>query len=192
MKHHFPVMLSVMIFTFQAESNEIWRGLVVAQECRCSDYASDEYSYPQSVEPQIIEAMGGRIYGPYTGICFASTQETDIEHIVARSEAHDSGLCSADAETKRKFASDLLNLTLASPSVNRHQKKAKDATDWLPKLNKCWYADRIVQVRLKYGLTIDQREADALERVLSACESTDMVFTECATSQEGASTEGDE
>ena len=45
------------------------------------------------------------------------------------------------------------------------------------------------QVRLKYGLTIDQREADALESVLLACESTAMVFTECAAGQEGASPE---
>ena len=179
-----PVALAVVTLAFQAESNETWRGLVVTPENRCSDYVSDDYSYPQSVEPQIIEAMGGRIYGPYTGTCSSSTQETDIEHIVARSEAHDSGLCSADAETKRNFASDLLNLTLASPSVNRHQKSAKDAGDWLPELNQCWFAERVVRVRAKYGLTIDQREADTLERVLSACESTTIVFAECATGQD--------
>ena len=179
-----PVALAVVSFAFQAESNETWRGLVVAPENRCSDYVSDDYSYPQSVEQEIVEAMGGRIYGPYTGTCFSSTQETDIEHIVARSEAHESGLCSADAETKSNFASDLLNLTLASPSVNRHQKSAKDAADWLPELNQCWFAERVVQVRAKYGLTIDQREANTLERVLSACESKTIVFAECATGQE--------
>ena len=57
--------------------------------------------------------MGGIVYGPYTGTWFDSTSETDIEHIVARSEAHDSGLCAADEATRRRFASDLLNLTLA-------------------------------------------------------------------------------
>ena len=153
---------------------------MVAPEDRCSDFASGDYSYPQSVEADIVEAMEGRIYGPYTGTCFSSIRETDIEHIIAKSEAHDSGLCSADAGTKRNFARDLLNLTLANRSVNRHQKGDKDAADWLPELNQCWYADRIVQVRLKYGLTIDQREADTLESVLSACESVNMVFTECA------------
>jgi hypothetical protein len=177
-------MLTVVIFASQAESNETWRGLVVAPENRCSDYAAVDYLYPQSVKHEIVEAMGGRIYGPYTGICFSSFRETDIEHIVARSEAHDSGLCSADAETKRNFARDLLNLTLASPRVNRQQKSAKDAADWLPELNQCWYADHIVRVRLKYGLTIDQREADALESVLSACQSTSMLFTECAAGQQ--------
>ena len=42
-------------------------------------------------------------------------RETDIEHIVPLSEAHDSGLCSASATTKARFARDVLNLTLASP-----------------------------------------------------------------------------
>ena len=183
MKQLTPVVLAVVILGFKAESEKTWRGLIVAPEVRCSDYASDDYFYPQSVEPAIVESMGDRIYGPYTGTCYSSTQETDIEHIVARSEAHDSGLCSADADTKQNFARDLLNLTLARPSLNRHQKSDKDAADWLPELNQCWFAERVVQVRLKYGLTIDQREVDALESVLSACESTAMVFIECASDE---------
>ncbi len=116
----------------------------------------------------------GGVYGPYTGRWFASGSETDIEHIVARSEAHDSGLCAADSATKRRFATDLLNLTLAGPAVNRHQKAGNDAAEWLPPRNRCWYAARIVAVRQRYGLTIDRREAGALDRVLSGCASTDM------------------
>ena len=65
----------------------------------------------KSVEARIVAALGG-VYGPYTGRWFASPRDTDIEHIVARSEAHDSGLCAADAASQRRFASDLLNLTL--------------------------------------------------------------------------------
>ena len=109
-----------------------WRGLTVSAENRCSPYDPDDYSYSQSVEPRIIAEMGGRIYGPYTGRTFMDRGETDIEHIVARSEAHDSGLCATDSGTRKRFASDLLNLTLAAPSVNRHQKVAKDAAEWLP------------------------------------------------------------
>ena len=54
--------------------------------------------------------LNGRIYGPYEARYFGSTKETDIEHIVARSEAHDSGLCRAGASTRRAFSNDLLNL----------------------------------------------------------------------------------
>ena len=152
-----------------------WRGLTIAAEQRCSEYDSDDYSYSRSVEPRIVAEMGDIIYGPYTGTWFASTKETDIEHVVARSEAHDSGLCMADDGTRKTFASDLLNLTLASPSVNRHQKIANDAAEWLPDLNRCWFADRVVRVRAKYNLTIDRREADALDVVLSGCTSFKMV-----------------
>ena len=151
-----------------------WRGLTIAPEDRCSPYDPDDYRYSPSVEPRIVQGLGG-VYGPYTGTWFESIKETDIEHIVARSEAHDSGLCAADDATRSEFASDLVNLTLASPSVNRHQKVGKDVAEWLPDLNRCWFVDRTVQVRLEYGLTIDQAEADVVDMVLSRCESTDMV-----------------
>ena len=153
----------------------MWNGLVVAAEDRCSPYDSDDYPYSQSVEERIVAEMGGIIYGPYTGAHFSSTGETDIEHIVARSEAHDSGLCAADSGTRKRFASDLLNLTLASPSVNRQQKSDHDVAEWLPDLNQCWFADRVVRVRQEYGLTIDRKEVDALEAVLSGCSSLEMV-----------------
>ena len=116
----------------------------------------------------------GTVYGPYTGTCFATTAETDIEHIVAASEAHDSGLCARNLETRKRFARDLRNLTLASPAVNRHQKSGKDAAEWMPGKNQCWFAHRVLKVRLAYALTIDRREAAALEQILPGCESTTM------------------
>ena len=153
-------------------SSETWRGLTVAPEHRCAPYdKAHDYPYPQSVEQDIVRALGA-VYGPYTGTCFASTRETDIEHIVAASEAHDSGLCAADAGTKARFSRDLRNLTLASPRVNRHQKSGKDASEWAPARNACWFAGRVVEVRKVYGLTVDRREAAVLDRILAGCEST--------------------
>ncbi len=168
------LIAGISIWTLAA-SGDTWRGLVIAPEHRCSSYNKRrDYPYSQSVEARIVAGLGGRPYGPYTGRTFSNTRQTDIEHIVARSEAHDSGLCAADAETKRRFASDLLNLTLASPRVNRREKSDKDAAEWMPPMNRCWFAQRVVDVRRKYKLTIDRREADALEGVLSACASTEM------------------
>ena len=151
-----------------------WRGLEIAAEERCAPYDSDDYPYPQSVEDQIIAQLGGSIYSPYTCESFDSKRETDIEHIVARSEAHDSGLCDADAATKRRFASDLLNLTLASPELNRVEKSGKDAAEWQPEHNQCWFAQRVIDVRMAYGLTIDRVEADAVDRILAGCTSTEI------------------
>ena len=141
------------------------------------------------MELDIIERLGGRIYGPYTGAYFATRRHTDIEHVVARSEAHDSGLCAADAQVKAAFARDLLNLTLAAPEVNRCNaggKCALDAAEWLPALNRCWFASRVIAVRTKYRLTIDRREAAALDAVLDECSSTELVFAPPGTAPETA------
>ena len=120
-------------------------------EHRCSPYDRHDDPYPQSVEARIV----------------------------AVSEAHDSGLCAASASTRRRFASDLLNLTLAAPKVSRcgrFGKCAKGAAEWLPSWNRHWFANRVVEVRREYRLTIDHREAGVLERILSGCKSTAMAF----------------
>ena len=164
----------------QAFAAESWRGLVVAPENRCAPYDRSDYRYSQSVEAEIVATMGGRIYGPYTGRHYRSFKDTDIEHLVAVSEAHDSGLCAAGPSLRRRFASDLLNLTLAAPEVNRcgaSGKCAFDAHEWLPPMNRCWFAARVVAVKRKYALTVDRREADSLERVLSGCTSTVMIMS---------------
>ncbi len=149
---------------------ETWRGLVVAEENRCSPYDRDDYRYSPSVEQRIIdEELDRDIYSPYTGDYFDDKGEAGIEHIIALSEAHDSGLCDSTPERKNYFSEDILNLTLASPSLNRHVKKDKDASNWVPDLNKCWFANRVVEVRLRYGLTIDVMEKNVLNAILVTC-----------------------
>ncbi|MCY3878906.1 MAG: excalibur calcium-binding domain-containing protein [Rhodobacteraceae bacterium] len=152
---------------------ETWRGIEVAPEHRCSPYNRRDYRYSGSTEKEIVERIGA-VYGPYSGTCFNSTDETDIEHIIAVSEAHDSGLCARSREVRRQFASDIRNLTLAAPELNRNSKRGKDAADWIPEHNACWFAARIVEVRRLYGLTIDRREMEALEQVLRDCPDTEM------------------
>ena len=49
-------------------------------------------------------------------------------------------------------------------------------------MNQCWYVDRTLQVRREYGLTIDRAEADAADRILAGCQSTEMVVLAPGTS----------
>ena len=70
---------------------ETWMGLEVRPESRCSVYDRDrDYRYSQSLEPKIAKRMGG-IRCRYTGQRYQSLSDTQIEHVVALSEAHDSG-----------------------------------------------------------------------------------------------------
>ena len=81
---------------------------------------------------------------------------------------------------KETFSADLLNLTLASPQLNRFEKIAFDVAEWQPEQNVCWFAQRTVEVRRKYGLTIDQREANAVDEILRGCPSTELIVPKCA------------
>ena len=162
--------LSLLTVASSQAQESSWRGIPIAPEDRCAPYDRAAYPYDPSLEMDIITAQGGEICSPYTDECFESPAETDIEHIIALSEAHDSGLCAATDETKQQFASDLLNLTLAPPALQRYEKSDRDAADWQPERNRCWFAAQIVTIRLAYDLTIDQREADTLAAVLANCE----------------------
>ena len=48
-----------------------------------------------------------------------------------------------------------------------------------PDMNACWFVQRTIEVRRKYGLTIDQREANTADEILKGCESTDMIVPNC-------------
>ncbi len=160
-----PALTTLLLLLATSLCAETWMGLEVLPENRCSAYNRDrDYRYSQSVEPAIAKRMGG-IRCRYTGKRYQSLRDTQIEHVVALSEAHDSGLCAADAVKKGRFANDLLNLTLSDPAVNR-QKSGKDAGEWMPRLDPHEFAKTVILVKMKYGLTIDRREKKALERAL--------------------------
>ena len=170
-----PIILLLISFNVFS-NNHKWRGIVIEPEHRCAPYNRDDYPYLQSIEDKIIKQLNNKIYSPYTGQYFKSKKETDIEHIIAVAQAHDSGLCKANKVTRKRFASDIRNLTLASPTINRFKKKAKDADSWLPKKNKCWFAARVIEVRKAYNLTIDSKELIALEKVISKCKFFTLIY----------------
>ncbi|MDE0033506.1 MAG: hypothetical protein OXU75_10280 [Deltaproteobacteria bacterium] len=159
---------------------ETWMGLTVVPELvpsdSCSDYSKHETDYDYDYDRDellkgVRRTTGGKLYSPYTGRTFSEECDVQVEHIVARKEAHYSGLCLKKNVHRRKdFASDLLNVTLAGRGVNQAKREC-DASTWVPPINRCWFASQVVEVRKKYGLTIDARERDALARILSVCSS---------------------
>ena len=157
---------------------ETWRGLRVCNERPRDGYDRDAFGTGyRTLEDDIIAALpstmkaNGQVYTPYSCIAFditpSGTAATDIEHIVALAEAHDSGI--AD-DRRRDIASDLDNLTIADPTVNRLHKGARDAAEWEPARHGAWFAERVIQVKLEYGLTVDPAERDALDALLAGGE----------------------
>lgn len=136
----------------------------------------DEISFRPGTGECVVES--GVLHGPYTGerIEFTRGQDTStevqIDHVVALSDAWQTGAASWDEGTRREFANDPLNLLAVEASLNR-QKGAGDAATWLPpkKDYRCEYVARQIAVKAKYGLWVKPAEADAMERVLGDCES---------------------
>ena len=148
-----------------------WLGLAVAPEMTeadCPPYSEHlaDYRYPADVEALL--GRFARAWSIYDGTEFADLADAEIEHIVFRAEAHYSGLCLADADTRRQFARDPLNLALATPDLNR-KKHDHDAGEWLPPRNQCWFSWRVLAVRRAYQLTVDPAEAAELVRGLADC-----------------------
>ena len=105
-------------------------------------------------------------------------RSTDVEHIVALSEAHDSGL---PPDRMLAFSGDPLNLTVAMPRENRNVKSDKDAAGYLPPRNRCWFAGRVLEVKARWGLTVDAVEAVALIKALAGCDTPALKRPSCAT-----------
>ncbi|MFF4170925.1 HNH endonuclease family protein [Streptomyces sp. NPDC001744] len=110
---------------------------------------------------------------PYTGTTVTYTRgrsKIDIDHVVALSDAWQKGARQWDAETRRRFANDPLNLLAVDAATNRG-KSDGDAATWLPPNGayRCAYVARQVAVKKKYAVWVTEGERDAMKRVLGGC-----------------------
>lgn len=118
--------------------------------------------------------LAGILADPYAGETYdfdRSANAVDIDHVVARSNAWQTGAFNFDEETLKEFGNDPLNLLAGSSSLNR-QKGDGDAATWLPpnKSFRCEYVARQIAVKHKYELWVVPAEKDAMERVLAKCD----------------------
>ena len=106
----------------------------------------------------------------YAGEGGLSAPRFDIDHIVSLKEAWRSGADEWSTSDKDTFADDMLNLTAVTASSNR-SKGAKDASEWLPSeaSGKCYLLIRVIQVKTKWSLSIDQDEYTALKELTESC-----------------------
>jgi hypothetical protein len=127
----------------------------------------------------ITERYGRRIvtqgewFGPYTGFKTTQPAKMAIDHLVPLKEAHESGAWAWSAEKKRRYANDLSNPAhLIAVGANAVKSKDdKDPADWLPPNRAYWcqYIKDWVEVKRRWGLTMDAREAKAVSKGAKVC-----------------------
>lgn len=119
------------------------------------------------------KVLGGVLPDPYSGknIDFVfGASLVDIDHVVALSNAWQTGAFQFTDEVRLQFANDPLNLLAVSASLNR-QKGDGDAATWLPptKSYRCQYVARQIAVKKKYGLWLTKPEKVAMSTLLAKC-----------------------
>jgi len=93
-----------------------------------------------------------------------------IDHVVALSDAWQTGAQQLDPVRRTAFANDPLNLLAVDGRLNT-QKSDADAASWLPpnKSFRCAYVARQVAVKAAYALWVTQAEQKAITAVLQSC-----------------------
>jgi hypothetical protein len=119
------------------------------------------------------KVIAGQLLDPFSGkvITFSTTKVViDIDHVVALSNAWQTGAAYFDKNKRSQIANDPLNLLAVDSKLNR-QKGDGDAATWLPpsKAFRCEYVARQVAVKAKYGLWVTQPEKVAIDKILSTC-----------------------
>ena len=120
--------------------------------------------------------LSGVLADPYSGesINFlrgvATSSLVQIDHVVALSNAWQTGAFKLSIEKRTAFANDPLNLLAVKGALNS-QKSDGDAATWLPprKSYRCAYVARQVAVKAKYGLWLTPPEKAAIEKIILTC-----------------------
>lgn len=120
--------------------------------------------------------ISGQLNDPYTGklINFQRGKQTSaavqIDHVVALSDAWQTGAQNLSKLNRNKFANDPLNLLAVDGPANQN-KSDGDAATWLPpnKSYRCRYVARQIAVKLKYHLWVTLAEKDAIASQLNKC-----------------------
>ena len=79
-----------------------WRGLKVEPENECSPYVESDYDYNRPALLMLRWNSVGSFYSPYDDLVYDTPQDVDVEHRVARHQAHVSGLCGAPKEVRKE------------------------------------------------------------------------------------------
>jgi len=130
------------------------------------------------VTSETCRVQSGTLTGPYTGETIGFVRGTStsslvqIDHVVALSNAWQTGAQQLTQVQRESLANDPLNL-LAVDGATNSSKGAGDTATWLPprKSYRCAYVARQVSVKATYGLWVTPAEHAAMIRVLSDCPS---------------------
>jgi hypothetical protein len=99
-----------------------------------------------------------------------TSMEVQIDHVVALSNAWQTGAFKLTITQRTALANDPINLFAVKGRLNS-QKSDGDAATWLPPLKsfRCAYVAQQIAVKSKYSLWVTAPEKEAMTRILATC-----------------------
>jgi hypothetical protein len=119
------------------------------------------------------DLVGGEWYSVYDQVNTTDPSSFDIDHFIPLKEAWDSGAHAWSSDKRKEFANDLGfggSLIAVTASSNR-SKSDRDPADWMPANNgyHCTYITNWVEVKIRWGLSVDDSEYAVLKDFSSTC-----------------------
>jgi len=141
-----------------------------------NDILNRDLTAKQHKNPRGCVVISGILNDPYTGkiINFMrgkdTSEQVQIDHVVALSDAWQSGAQEISAQERLQLANDPENLLAVDGPANQ-QKSDSDAATWLPANAsfRCSYVARQIRVKAKYHLWVKPAEKEAMINVLTPC-----------------------
>ena len=132
---------------------------------------------PVTTGTSLCDVTAGQWYSPYDGVLTENPSDIQIDHVVALSEAWDSGASEWDQAFAIEFGNAVGsddNLQVASRASNLG-KSDYDPAEWLPDNTDaiCWFVTTWSQIKLDWDLAMDETEYTTVTSILANCTTTE-------------------
>jgi hypothetical protein len=117
--------------------------------------------------------VAGRWLSLYDGLVTTDPTDLQIDHLVPLGDAWRSGAATWTPDRRRAYANDLTDPnTLVAVSARTNESKGDSSPDeWMPpdRTSWCTYADRWVEVKARWHLSVTPSEKSTLVQILEGC-----------------------
>jgi hypothetical protein len=172
----FELPLTVAADQLSGYERSLFKHWIDADKDRC-DTRKEVLIQEAVIVPKLNSGCGfngGEWISPYEGLPTSDYSTLDIDHLIPLAEAWRSGAWKWSPAQREAFANDLTDqraLVAVTAGLNR-QKGDQDPSTWLPPENKCVYVSNWIAIKVRYSLTVDPAEANALTSLVSQCNIT--------------------
>lgn len=124
---------------------------------------------------------GGKWLSVYDNETVTEAGKLDVDHMVPLAEAWDSGASAWDAKKREMYANDQTDPRhlIAVTGASNRSKSDRDPADWLPtnKAYVCEYLTNWISIKIRWSLSVDKKEKDAITAGLKPCKKTAFSIT---------------